>query len=602
MPDPKLATPVKAEQRGSKWVVVDADGKQVDGGGPFTSAEAARSLATRINGAWEKAKADRKAKGAPEITEGFEERLHPRGRTGRWVKSFAVKGTLENRAADVHGINALIRDAPEGGRVNVGRSGLHLVRDKATGYRAISLRDKAGNPLQHYPAGMPMVAAADAVAAHHRGTDIFKGGSPAMQLVGMGELGKQVAGMVPGKHVSAAAPDLRARQGQRTSAGAAQRRRGKEVPVTVNTPGPYRGRKGTLTGKTDQMAAGTLHQVRLDDGTLIWSQTHEVLPRDGKASPSAGEADRRLARKQRQEAEAAVKAKMKREGSKGRSSPYGVIPKGKASPAAGAKGAALSKLAGGRAAHRSITVTPNKNGSWTVHHNDRFVASQGTAAMLGFPGAGSPKNQLEYDRQKLMAEQHIFTGSGAAVRDLLTSQSGGKLEYRQVRPINSSQTYHSVIERLPNGGERPVAHFTKENHPNPGRAAAALVAGQKAPAGSTGLGEPKAPAGERPMTAGQTSRKNAFAKGEAAMKAMPPLSRAEQDAMVRNNHPQIERRKTSLLSPGDTYYDVWGNKRAVLEKHADGSLSTMSADHTPHLEHAGSTAFVRKAKVGGKKR
>lgn len=254
MPDPKVALPVKAVQRGSKWVVVDAEGAKVSGGGPFTSEDVARRIANNVNAAWSSAKADRKSRGAPEITQeaDFDARLHPKDRRGRWARkgphpslplagtetklmnpmmpglsnlrakvvgyqgdkvkllhpdgthserhigmlrdpqgkryseavdavskgkasvaagqrrwTHKVTGTLQNRAADVHAINKLIRDAPEGGEVHLD-SGVHLKRQSRSGMKAISLHDAAGRHVESYPAGMPMVAAAYAVALHHR--------------------------------------------------------------------------------------------------------------------------------------------------------------------------------------------------------------------------------------------------------------------------------------------------------------------------------------------------------------------------------------------------------------------------------------------------
>lgn len=97
MPDPRDPTPVKVEARGSGFVVVDKDGKKVKEGGPFPSRERAEQLAASINAAWDRAKGERRSKGAPELTEGlagrFREILHPRVRGGRLRGEFAKKLT-----------------------------------------------------------------------------------------------------------------------------------------------------------------------------------------------------------------------------------------------------------------------------------------------------------------------------------------------------------------------------------------------------------------------------------------------------------------------------------------------------------------------------
>lgn len=68
MPDPKVSLPAKVVQRGDKWAVVDADGKQLPGAGDFASKESAHAACDAINEAWHKAKTERRSKGAPEIT------------------------------------------------------------------------------------------------------------------------------------------------------------------------------------------------------------------------------------------------------------------------------------------------------------------------------------------------------------------------------------------------------------------------------------------------------------------------------------------------------------------------------------------------------
>lgn len=68
MPDPADPTPVKATKRGGKTVVVDRNGKPLPDAA-FSSAEAAEELVGRVNATWERAKSERKRKGAPAITE-----------------------------------------------------------------------------------------------------------------------------------------------------------------------------------------------------------------------------------------------------------------------------------------------------------------------------------------------------------------------------------------------------------------------------------------------------------------------------------------------------------------------------------------------------
>lgn len=99
MPDPRVAVPVKAQQRGGRFVLVDANGKRLDGQGSFPDRARAQKAAAVINVAWSEVKKERKAKGAPAITEGiiagrvgrharviyWQESLHPRDRLGKFV-------------------------------------------------------------------------------------------------------------------------------------------------------------------------------------------------------------------------------------------------------------------------------------------------------------------------------------------------------------------------------------------------------------------------------------------------------------------------------------------------------------------------------------
>ena len=97
MPDPKVSLPVRVEKRGDSFLVVDADGKRMPGSRAWTNEASARAEAAQVNVAWKRAKSERKAKGAPEITEADVrfERLHPRGPGGEWIKKFARLGTID---------------------------------------------------------------------------------------------------------------------------------------------------------------------------------------------------------------------------------------------------------------------------------------------------------------------------------------------------------------------------------------------------------------------------------------------------------------------------------------------------------------------------
>lgn len=98
MPDPKVSLPVRVEKRGDSFVVVDANGKRVPGSRDWTNEASAREEARQVNAAWKRAKSERRAKGAPEITEALHtadalfERLHPRGRGGKWIRKLSMPG------------------------------------------------------------------------------------------------------------------------------------------------------------------------------------------------------------------------------------------------------------------------------------------------------------------------------------------------------------------------------------------------------------------------------------------------------------------------------------------------------------------------------
>lgn len=71
MPDPSDPTPVRVAKRGGKFVVVDKNGKKLAGQEALGDSVKASGVAARINSTWERAKSDRRSKGAPEITEGY---------------------------------------------------------------------------------------------------------------------------------------------------------------------------------------------------------------------------------------------------------------------------------------------------------------------------------------------------------------------------------------------------------------------------------------------------------------------------------------------------------------------------------------------------
>lgn len=95
----------------------------------------------------------------------YEERQHPRGRAGKWVKSFRVAGTVAKRAKDIYGVNDLIHKMPTGGEIRLGR-GVKLRRESRTGWEAIHLV-KGGKVVEKFPAGMTVPAAAVAVVTWH---------------------------------------------------------------------------------------------------------------------------------------------------------------------------------------------------------------------------------------------------------------------------------------------------------------------------------------------------------------------------------------------------------------------------------------------------
>lgn len=137
MPDPKLALPVKTELRLGKHVVVDADGKRVPGTDVSEDEDKARAVAASINDAWKQAKADRKSKGAPELTQEsrfdrkleefgwparathskFDPRLHPHDRLGRFTEA------LERLRDSGHGSSI---ELPHGVKVRKGLVGFEV--------------------------------------------------------------------------------------------------------------------------------------------------------------------------------------------------------------------------------------------------------------------------------------------------------------------------------------------------------------------------------------------------------------------------------------------------------------------------------------------
>jgi hypothetical protein len=88
VPDPRDPTPVRAVQRGGRWVVVDADGRRLPGLEPTDDEAEARAEAHRVNQTWRSARRERSSKGLKEgrlerALAGLEEAfwnqlLHPR--------------------------------------------------------------------------------------------------------------------------------------------------------------------------------------------------------------------------------------------------------------------------------------------------------------------------------------------------------------------------------------------------------------------------------------------------------------------------------------------------------------------------------------------
>lgn len=69
MPDPVDPTPVKVVARGGKHYVVDKNGRALKKQAGYSTPEAAQAVASSVNATWRDAKAERKSKGGPEITE-----------------------------------------------------------------------------------------------------------------------------------------------------------------------------------------------------------------------------------------------------------------------------------------------------------------------------------------------------------------------------------------------------------------------------------------------------------------------------------------------------------------------------------------------------
>lgn len=75
MPDPRDPTPVTVDQREGYYVVIDKDGEPLPGQSAHQDEAAAVEMAKRVNATWSSAKAERKAKGGPAITEARDERV-----------------------------------------------------------------------------------------------------------------------------------------------------------------------------------------------------------------------------------------------------------------------------------------------------------------------------------------------------------------------------------------------------------------------------------------------------------------------------------------------------------------------------------------------
>lgn len=83
MPDPVDPTPVRVVARGGKHFVVDKHGKALKKQAGYATPEAASAVASSVNATWRDAKAERKSKGGPEITEAWSQAARDAARLAR---------------------------------------------------------------------------------------------------------------------------------------------------------------------------------------------------------------------------------------------------------------------------------------------------------------------------------------------------------------------------------------------------------------------------------------------------------------------------------------------------------------------------------------
>jgi hypothetical protein len=63
-PDPEDPSPVRAERRGGKWIIVSHKGDKLPDSGEFSDEKQAQAAATQINDAWARARRERRSAGA----------------------------------------------------------------------------------------------------------------------------------------------------------------------------------------------------------------------------------------------------------------------------------------------------------------------------------------------------------------------------------------------------------------------------------------------------------------------------------------------------------------------------------------------------------
>lgn len=85
MPDPTNPTPVRVVEKDGHFAIVDANGKTLADGDSYASREAAEKDAEMINASWKAAGKERRAKGAPAVTEALVESFLTRPPRGKRI-------------------------------------------------------------------------------------------------------------------------------------------------------------------------------------------------------------------------------------------------------------------------------------------------------------------------------------------------------------------------------------------------------------------------------------------------------------------------------------------------------------------------------------